>query len=70
MGTENDYPGAGGTLATQAIVELTEANLSAASDESEWSQEVAFLREGDDARQGNTTTAEFEEVIDLSTLLA
>lgn len=70
MSTEYDHCGADDTLTTQAIVELTEANLSSASDEPEWSQEVRFLREDDEARQGDRRSAEVDEVIDLSTLLS
>lgn len=70
MGADNDYPGAERALTRQAIVELTEANLSTASHESEWDQEVEFLRESDDDRRGTLPQAEVDAVIDLSTLMA
>lgn len=70
MGADDDYPGAERALTQQAIVELTEANLSTASDNSEWGQEVQFLRESDGARRGTLPQDEVDAVIDLSTLMA
>jgi hypothetical protein len=70
MSNESNYPGAERALTRQAIVELTEANLSTASHEEEWDQEVEFLRESDGDRRGAMRQAEVDAVIDLSTLMA
>lgn len=59
-----------GTLDAQAIVELTEANISTAGDGVEWEREVAFLREsGEDAASG-AAQSEVGDIMDLSTALA
>ncbi len=59
-----------GTLTAQAIVELTEANVSPVGHGAEWEREVAFLRDsGDDAAFG-AFQSEVGEVMDLSSVLA
>ena len=68
MDAEQNYSGADSSMATQAIVELTEANLPAGSGEAEWAEELAFL--SGSTPQDRISPAEVDEVIDLSTLLA
>lgn len=67
---ENEYPGAERALTTQAIVELTEANVSTVSDASRWDREVAFLREQSGQSGREIAQDEVDDLIDLSTLMA
>jgi hypothetical protein len=53
----------------QALLELTEANVSPAADAGAWAAEVAFLREGDEER-GTADGVAFGDVAADASLLA
>lgn len=53
----------------QAIIDLTEANVSAAGHGTDWEREVAFLHDSTEESAG-PSQAEFGEAIDLSIALA
>lgn len=70
MAFERYYSGADGTQATQAIVELTEANIPAVSGEAAWAEELGFLDHSAGPWCDALSDTEVDEVIDLSSLLA
>lgn len=57
------------TLATQAMLDLSDANLSPATHEADWATEIARLRRDSAQGEGGTDT-DFTHVIEESSLMA
>lgn len=54
----------------QAIIELTEANVSSNGHGDEWQREVAFLHDPPDETAPGSRPDDFDEMIELATALA
>lgn len=57
-------------LTTQAIIELTEANVSASGHGDEWEREVTFLHDSAADKAPGPGSDDLGEVLDLATALA
>jgi hypothetical protein len=56
-------------VTAQAIIELTEANVSASGHGDEWQREVAFLHDSADIGPGSQSD-DLDEMIEFATALA
>ncbi|HEY8601325.1 MAG TPA: hypothetical protein VIL85_23055 [Thermomicrobiales bacterium] len=61
--------GADAVITTQAIIELTEANVSSAGHGDEWEREVAFLHDSAAGDAPGAGLIEFGDTIELATAL-